>query len=185
MLLLFCHTRIFKSPLCYIGNLCIYHFNQKRTNNIYFWHLFVSVLRCNLRSLKRFHSLVKTFVGQKRSILTFIGFNLIHDGLRDKNSLPPPPCQFFWLLVLILLPHWVKPSRPYLVSMPNYWTWTNTVPQNNGFFWSNSYKIEFIIASLLEMPELPGFGHMTRSTIQFETRDKFSLVTLWTEMVNF
>ena len=35
------------------------------------------------------------------------------------------------------------------------------------------------------MPELPGFGHMTRSTILFETHDKISLVTLWTEMVNF
>ena len=54
-----------------------------------------------------------------------------------------------------------------------------------GFFSSNSYKIEVIIASLLEMPELPELGHMTRSTIQFETRDKITLVKLWTEMVNF
>ena len=26
----------------------------------------------------------------------------------------------FWLLVLTLLPHWCKISRPYLVSVPNY-----------------------------------------------------------------
>ena len=33
------------------------------------------------------------------------------------------------------------------------------------FFWSNPYKIEVIITSLIQMLELPNFGHMTKSTI--------------------
>ena len=35
----------------------------------------------------------------------------------------------------------------------------------NWFFWSNSYKIEVMITSLIEMLELPNFGHMTKSTM--------------------
>ena len=33
------------------------------------------------------------------------------------------------------------------------------------FLWSNSYKIGIMIASLIEMVELPHFGQMTTSTI--------------------
>ena len=33
------------------------------------------------------------------------------------------------------------------------------------FFWSNPYKIEAMITSLMEMLELRNFGHMTTSTI--------------------
>ena len=47
-------------------------------------------------------------------------------------------------------------------------------------FWSNSYKIDVIITSLIEKPELPNFGHMTISTIKFESRDKILFVTSWT-----
>ena len=71
----------------------------------------------------------------------------------------------FWLLVLTLLPHWCKVSRFYLVPVPNYWTWTKTTPQKICFFWSNPYEIEVTIMSLLEMLELPNFGHMNTSTI--------------------
>ena len=71
---------------------------------------------------------------------------------------PPPPSSFFpvtstnvrislknWLLVLTLLLHWCKISRPYLVQVPNYWAWTKTTSQKTWFFWSNSYKIEVMI----------------------------------------
>ena len=34
-----------------------------------------------------------------------------------------------------------------------------------------------MITSLKEMPDLPNFGHMTTSTIQFESRDKIILMT--------
>ena len=48
-------------------------------------------------------------------------------------------------------------------------------PSNNLFFWS-----KFMINSLIEMLELPNFGHITTSTIEFETRNKM-LVTSWTK----
>ena len=35
-------------------------------------------------------------------------------------------------------------------------------------FWSNCYKIEVMITSAIETVELPNFGLMTKSTIQFE-----------------
>ena len=50
---------------------------------------------------------------------------------------------------------------------------TKTTPQKKWFFWSNPYKIEVMITSPIEMLELPNFGHMTRSTIYFESRGKF------------
>ena len=73
--------------------------------------------------------------------------------------------QNFWLLVLTLLTDWCKISSFYLVPVPNYWTWTKTTPQKKRFFWSNPYKIEVMITSLIQMLELPNFGHMTTSII--------------------
>ena len=52
-----------------------------------------------------------------------------------------------------------------LVPVPNYWTWTKTTPQKRRFFWSNPYNIEVVITSLIEMLQLPNFGHMNTSTI--------------------
>ena len=37
-----------------------------------------------------------------------------------------------------------------------------------------------MITSLKEIQELPNFGHMTASTLKFESRDKILLVTSWT-----
>ena len=39
-----------------------------------------------------------------------------------------------------------------------------------------------MITSFIEMLE-SNFGHMTTSTIQFESRDKILLVTSWTEIM--
>ena len=33
------------------------------------------------------------------------------------------------------------------------------------FFWSDPYEIELMVTSLIDMTELPNFGHMTTSTI--------------------
>ena len=41
-----------------------------------------------------------------------------------------------------------------------------------GFFWSNPYKIEGVITSLIEMLELPNFGHMITSTIRLDSSKK-------------
>ena len=75
------------------------------------------------------------------------------------------------------LPHWCKIPSLYLVPVPNHWTWTKTTPRRKRLFWSNPYKIEVVITSLIEMPQLPNFGHMNTSTIWFESRDKILLVT--------
>ena len=38
-------------------------------------------------------------------------------------------------------------------------------PSKKWFFRSNPYKIEVMITFLIEMPQLPNFGHMTTSII--------------------
>ena len=40
-----------------------------------------------------------------------------------------------------------------------------------------------MITSLIEMLDLPNFGHMTRSTIYFESRNKIFLVMSQTEVM--
>ena len=45
-------------------------------------------------------------------------------------------------------------------------------PSKKLFFWSNPYKIEVMITSLVQTLELPNFGHMTTSIIEFESFDK-------------
>ena len=42
--------------------------------------------------------------------------------------------------------------------------------------WSNPYKFEVIITSLIEILHLPNFGHMTTYTIKLESRDKILLI---------
>ena len=44
-------------------------------------------------------------------------------------------------------------------------------------FWSNSYKIDVMITSLIEILVLLNLGHMTTPKIQFESRDEILLVT--------
>ena len=68
-------------------------------------------------------------------------------------------------LVLTFLTDWCKTSGLYLVPVPNYWTRTKTTPQKKRFFWSNPYKVEVMITFLIQMLELPNFGHMTTSII--------------------
>ena len=88
-----------------------------------------------------------------------------------------------WFLVLTLFPHWCKISSSYLMSVPNYWTWTKTTPQKKWFFWSNPHKVEAMITSLTEMLELPNFVHMTAFTLWFKSPDKILLVSSTTEIM--
>ena len=78
--------------------------------------------------------------------------------------------------------HWCKISNLKLAPVSNYWTWTKATPQKKCFFRSNLYKIEAMITSLIQMLQLPNFGHMTTSTLQFESREKILLVTSLTEI---
>ena len=57
---------------------------------------------------------------------------------------------------------------------------TKTTPPKSA---SSGHKIEIMIISLKEMLELPNFGHMTTSKIQFESRNKILLVTSWTKII--
>ena len=50
-----------------------------------------------------------------------------------------------------LLPNSFKISSSYLVSVPNHGTCTKTTPQKKQFFWSNPYKLEVMITSLIQM----------------------------------
>ena len=85
------------------------------------------------------------------------------------------PCSFcertklapktFWLLVLTFLADWCKVSSLQLVPVPTYWTSTKTTRQKKRFLWSNLYKIDVMITSLIQMVQLPNFGHMTKPTI--------------------
>ena len=58
-----------------------------------------------------------------------------------------------------------------------YWTLTKTTPQKKRFLWTNPYKIEAMITSFIGMLQLLNFGHMTASTISFESRYKILLMT--------
>ena len=105
---------------------------------------------------------------------------LFRMGGKKPPPLPPQffPCNFCkcknwppklsdWLLVLTLLTDWCKIASLYLVPVPNYWTSTKTTnsPVKKQFFWSNPYKIDVTITSLIQILEFPNFGHMTTSTI--------------------
>ena len=56
-------------------------------------------------------------------------------------------------------------------------------PSKKRFSWSNAYKIEVVRTSVIEMLELPNFGHMSTSTIQFESSDNILLVASSTEIM--
>ena len=45
------------------------------------------------------------------------------------------------------------------------------------FFWLNSFKFEVMINFLRQMLELPNFGHMATSIIQFDLGDKTFFLT--------
>ena len=89
-------------------------------------------------------------------------FNPIQDGGEGKTA---PPTSFspvistnvrispqnFLAFSFDPLTGWCKIWSLYLVSVPNYWTWTKTMPKKNRFPWSNPYKIEVMITSLIQM----------------------------------
>ena len=64
-----------------------------------------------------------------------------------------------------------------LMASSKYLNLKQDPPQKKRFFWSNPYNTDVMITSLIEILELPNFGHMTASTIKFESRDNILLVT--------
>ena len=53
-------------------------------------------------------------------------------------------------------------------------------PQKIVLFWSNSYKMVVVIVPLIEMRELPNFGHINTST---ESHGKILLVMSWKKIM--
>ena len=66
-------------------------------------------------------------------------------------------CSHFATLVKIVQA--ISSASPKSLNLNQQYT------SKNWVFWSNPHKIEVMITSFLEMPELPNFGHMTTSTI--------------------
>lgn len=73
--------------------------------------------------------------------------------------------------IVTLFPHLCIISRSYLVPVPNQWT--KSIPQKKCISWSNLSKIEGMITSLIELPELSNFGHMSMSIVKFDWPNKF------------
>ena len=51
------------------------------------------------------------------------------------------------------------------IVSPKYLNLNQDHPSKKAFFWSNLYKIEVLITSLIEMLQLPDFGRTNTSTI--------------------
>ena len=105
-------------------------------------------------------------------------YNLTLFRMRGGSAIRPPttssPVTFakvgispknFWLLISTLLTHLCKISRPYVSASPKLLNLNQEHPSKNVFFWSNPYKIEIMLTSLIEILELLNFGHMTLSTV--------------------
>ena len=58
-----------------------------------------------------------------------------------------------------------------LSARPKLFNLNQGHPSEKFFFWSNPYEIEVMITSLIEMLELPNFGHMTPSTVYRPTHN--------------
>ena len=70
-------------------------------------------------------------------------------------------CNYIWSKK----PPTSPPVPVFPLQLLHYWTWTKTAPKKRRFYWSNPYKIEVVITSLIEMPELLNFGQMKTSII--------------------
>ena len=51
-------------------------------------------------------------------------------------------------------PHWCEIPSSYVVSVPDYWTWTRNTLQKDQFFWLNLYTFEVMITFAIEMLQL-------------------------------
>ena len=61
-------------------------------------------------------------------------------------------------------PHWCQNFQYKPSASPKLLKLNQDYPSKKCFFWSNPDKIE-VMMSLVEMLELPNFGHMTKPTI--------------------
>ena len=74
------------------------------------------------------------------------------------------------------LSHWYKVSRPCLVPIPNYWTWTKRTPEKLVFFTKSLWY------NFSHVKKLTNCGRMTTSTIWLESHNEILLVISWTKL---
>ena len=101
--------------------------------------------------------------GEKRLHYLFFSCNLTNVGIVLQN----------------FLSHWCNQAIPG--ASPELLNLNQEHNSKKLFFWSNPYKIEVMITSLIKM--LPNFGHMTASTIWFESCDKILLMMSWAKIM--
>ena len=104
------------------------------------------------------------------ALLTWLTEKRISEHCTNLGISPPPLPRTLCLLVSTLLLDMRKNIKAIPSASLKLFNLTKSSPQN-WFFWSNPYKIEIMITSLIETLDLPNFGHLTRSTIQFESLD--------------
>ena len=94
--------------------------------------------------------------GQKGPLPSFSPVTSTNVGITSRNFLTFSFNPFF---IIVENFKFAPSASPKLSNLnPDH-------PSKKQFFWSNSYKIEVMITSLIEMLELQKFGHMTTSTI--------------------
>ena len=109
---------------------------------------------------------------QKGSPYQFSPVTSTNVGIRPQNSLTFSLNSFSTLVKNV---KFVPSASPKLSKL------NRDHPSKKQFFWSNPYKIKVVITSLIEMLQLPNFGHMNTSTMYLESCDKVLLVTSLTE----
>ena len=128
---------------------------------------------------------------------TFVRFNPIQDGGGRGGQKGPPPTNFCPVTstnVGISPQNFLTFSlNPFSTLLQNFKVVPSAShkllnlnqdhPSKKRFSWSNAYKIEVVRTSVIEMLELPNFGHMSTSTIQFESSDNILLVASSTEIM--
>ena len=95
-------------------------------------------------------------------------------GIRSQKFLT---FSFSSLATLVQNVNFVPSASPKLSNL------NQDHPSKKEFFWSNLYKIEVIIIFLIEMLQLPKFGHIATSIIKVESLDHILLVMSWSKIM--
>ena len=96
-------------------------------------------LSTKISSFLLFSFFISLFNNHNQSGHPEVFFNPIQDGGGPKR----PSTSFFPVNAtnVGIIPKTFLTFSPYLVSIPNYWTWTQITPEKNWLFCSNPYKI--------------------------------------------
>ena len=112
---------------------------------------------CGSSSPKHFFNPIEVREDKKGPLLTsFSPVTSTNKEISPKNFMTVSSDSFTTLLSKVKV---IASASPKLLNLNQDYS------SKKCFFWSNPYKIEIMITSLIEMLELPNVGHMTTSTI--------------------